>query len=490
VLAQHAEARARNWLFLIILLGGIIAVADGLTRPEMLVEAPEDTFTYQAVWGAWAFALITLPLCLQYARAARTTIREGILLWFILSMVTFAKDFSYIRWPGAPIFITDVFLLFFLVRLFIGPNRLRIRLGSIQTKLLLLYFGVGLITLARSMLEHHEILLTFRDFAIAFYCLFAYVAYAVIRNWASVQRVFIFFLWGAILSCVDSLFWFLGQPGARRYLSPGDYVLAAFLGILVATGRKIVSPFVGYSAAALLGIGILLANARTVYVELAFMIVLMATLRPGTWSKVRKIRLKPLIICSLAAALGIGALAQTRVGSAFIDRSLQQLISGTVDYQDDPNAVFRLSAWAETLSMAAQHPLFGIGYGVVLDPFTFDLAKQGSAEREYSVHTDTRPHNTYLTVLYQMGLAGLIALLCLLVQFFRSGWKTLRRSKRDASSIWLYLALMAQLVMCFYGAFNLFLETPFLASIFWLGIGIGWRVLYLSQLSERVHAVA
>jgi O-antigen ligase len=483
----YLEIDQRFWISLILIVGCVVAVADGLTRPEMLIDAPEDTFTYQAIWGAWAFALLMLPLCLQYARAARTRIQEGILLWFILGMVTFAKDFSYIRLPGVPIFITDVLLVLFLMRLFIGPGRTRIRFDSIQTRLLLLYFGVGLITLLRSVLERHDMLLTFRDFAIAFYCLFAFVGYAVIRNWEGIRRVFFFFVLGAIFSCIDAFFWLLNHPGGRRYLSPGDYVLAAFLGILVATDRKVVGPVLGYSVAALLGIGVFLSNARTLYVELAFMLFLMAILRPGTWSKVRKIRLKALIIGSLVVAFGIGILAQTRVGSAFIDRSFEQLISGTVDYQDDPNAVFRLSAWAETLSLAAQHPLFGIGYGVILDPFTFELAKQGSAQQEYSVHTDTRPHNTYLTVLYQMGLAGLIALLCLLFQFFGSGWKTLRRSQHDATSMWLYLALMAQLVMCLYGGFNLFLETPFLASIFWLGIGVAWRILYLSQLSEKIY---
>jgi O-antigen ligase len=484
-------AQSQDWIFLILTVGGMIVFADGLTRPEMLVDAPVDTFTYQAVWGAWVFGLVMLPICLSYAKHLGTSLGEGVLLWFILGMVTFAKEFSYLRWPGAPIFITDVVLLGFLVRLFVWPRQFRIRLRSLSAKLLLLYLAVGLFTLARSILAGHALLLTMRDFSIAFYSLFAFVGFAVIRSWAAVRRAFLFFLLGAILSCIDALAWFWHQPGARRYLSPGDYVLAAFLGMLIVASRKIIKPAIGYSLAGLLVIGVILSNARTLYVELAVMLLLVAYLGSRSRPKLRKIRLKA-AIGMLAVVVGAAAiLEQTRVGSAFIDRSLEQLVSGTIDYQNDPDAVFRLAAWGETLSLTAQHPLFGIGYGVVIDPFTFMLAKNGpGSDALYSVDVDTRPHNTYLTVLYQMGLVGFLALVALLLRFFSTCWRTLRRFKDNSLSIWLYLALIAQLTMVFFGGFNLFLETPFCASIFWLTLGIGWRIQQLLKAAHTPTAIA
>lgn len=470
----------QDWILLILALGGMIVFADGLTRPEILVDAPEDTFTYQAVWGAWLFAIAMLPICLLYATKVKTSLREGVLLWFILNMVTFAKQFSYLRWPGVPIFITDVVLVILLLRLFVWPGRFRIRFGSLPAKVLLVYFAVGLFTLGRSVVAGHPLLLTMRDFAIAFYSLFAFVGFAVVRSWAAVRRAFLFFLLGAVLSCFGAIAWLLHQPEARRYLSPGDYVLAAFLGILIATDRKVIGPTIGYSLAGLLAVGVILSNARTVYVELAFMLGLMALFGPRIRRRVRRVRLK-VALGALATVVCVAAiLAQTAVGSGFIDRSLQQFLAGTLNYENDPNAVFRLAAWGETLSIAAQHPLLGIGYGVVLDPFTYVMAKNGpGTDAVYSVDVDTRPHNTYLTVLYQMGLVGLLSLTVVLLYFFTSGWRTLRRLKDHERSTWLYVALIAQFAMVLYGGFNLFLETPFSASIFWLGLGIGWRILHL-----------
>lgn len=481
--------RQQEWILVVLVVGGIIAFADGLTRPEQLLDAPEDTFTYQAVWGAWVLALVMLPICLQYAKAVRASVREGVVLWFILGMVSFAKDFSYIRWPGAPIFITDVILAGFLVRLFIWPRRFLIQLNSTATKLILLYFGIGLFILARSLLAGHPLLLTLRDFAIALYSLFAFVGFTVIRSWAAVRRVFLFFLLGTILGCINALAWFLHQPGARRYLSPGDYALAAFLCVLVAIERKLVGPVVGYILAAFLAIGVVLANARTVYLELAIMFFLMVLLGKRIRRKVGRVRLKPVIGALVVVISTTIIVAKTRVGSAFMNDSLEQLQSGILDYQDDPNAVFRLAAWGETLSLATQHPILGVGYGVILDPFTYTIAKNGPGSEEvYSVDVDTRPHNTYLTVLYQMGLAGFIALVVLLLYFFKTGWNVLRRFKNSSLSTLLYLALITQFAMVLYGGFNLFLETPFSASIFWLGLGIGLRIQQLLS-SQKVTTI-
>ena len=485
------NAGQTKWVLFVLVVGGLIAFFDGLTRPALLADAPEDTFTYAAVWGAWTLAIVMLPICLGYAREVGTTFREGILLWFILGVVTFGKDFSYIRWPGAPIFITDVVLAGFLVRLFVWPRRFRIQFGSTPVRILLLYLAVGIFTLGRSLLAGHEFLLTMRDFAITFYCLFAFVGFAVVRSWAAVRRAFLFFVLGTILSCFNALGWFLHQPEAGRYLSPGDYVLAAFLGVLVATDRKMVRAGMGYTLAVLFALGILLSNTRTVYVELVFMLVLMALFGSRIRRRVRRIRLK-VVLSALASGICVLAiLAQTTIGAAFIESSLERLESGTIEYQSDPNAVFRLAAWGETLSLVAQHPLLGIGYGVVLDPFTFMLAKSGSdSENVYSTDIDTRPHNTYLTVLYQMGLAGLIPLVVVLLGFFRTGWKNLRRFKDSSFSTWLYLGLIAVLTMALFGAFNLFLETPFSASIFWLALGISWRMQQLLSMHTSAPIAA
>jgi O-antigen ligase len=180
----------------------------------------------------------------------------------------------------------------------------------------------------------------------------------------------------------------------------------------------------------------------------------------------------------LVVVAGALVLAQTRVGSAFMDRSEKMLASGTIGFEHDPNALWRFAAWGTALTLFVQHPIFGTGYGVHFSPFDVSVSKGGSplATRVVAVDVDTRPHNTYLTVLYQMGLLGLCSLAAVLLCYFFRGWSLLRRFRRESRSVWLYVALLFQLCMCLYGGLNLMFESPFSASIFWLGLGVGWRI--------------
>ena len=106
-----------------------------------------------------------------------------------------------------------------------------------------------------------------------------------------------------------------------------------------------------------------------------------------------------------------------------MERAETELVSGTLNYSDDPNATFRFMAWFEAFQRFAESPVLGEAYGI---PFKFDLDE-----------SDARPHNTYLTVLYKMGVLGLMPLVLLLPSFQRSGWTHLparKLGRRKASS--------------------------------------------------------
>ena len=49
----------------------------------------------------------------------------------------------------------------------------------------------------------------------------------------------------------------------------------------------------------------------------------------------------------------------------------------------------------------------------------------------------------------------------------------------------MYGLMLGQLLMCLFGVLNLLLESPFLASVFWLTIGIGLRLIYLPETTSR-----
>ncbi|MCI0541016.1 MAG: O-antigen ligase family protein, partial [Verrucomicrobiales bacterium] len=258
--------------------------------------------------------------------------------------------------------------------------------------------------------------------------------------------------------------WFLAYPDQRRFISYGVYVLVGFVGALLLTINGVVHKGFGWFAIALIGIGVLLANARTIFVELVILLGVILLLKASVQRRAPISRFKMLAWAASGAAFVLIVVSQMEAGSAFVARASEELVSGTVEYGDDPNAQFRLVAWAAALGRFTASPIVGEGFGV---PFIFEHSDR-----------DVRPHNTYLTVLYKTGLVGFLPLLLLLLYFYWNGWKALRRCN-DQRSIFLYVLLLGHSALCLFGLLNLLLESPFLASMFWILMGVGIRTVLL-----------
>jgi len=460
------------WILILVLVGASIVITDGLTReplPDEGTEAPLPVLEYQAPWAAYAFALVSLPICVLYASQAGS-LAEGVLLWFVLCTVTYAKDFAYIRVPHTPVFVTDITLAILLYSLI---KRFGVRWATptrLWSKLLFAYVAVGCVCLLRG-LSSEDKMLAVRDFALVLYVLFLFVGVYLVQTWNAVRRFFIMVLVGAALSTLNGVAWFAAQPGQRRFILFGIFILAAFIGVVVFTSHRLMPRLVGWPLAFLLGIGVLLANARTLYLALALALVVIFITPSSNKNSVPLSRVKLLGTVGLAVILLIVAVAQTSLGYAFLERTGSELVSGTFHYEDDPNGTFRILAWLEALQRFQAKPVVGEGYGI---PFTFELDD-----------SDPRPHNTYLTVLYKMGLAGFLPLCGFLTYVQWKGWKRWHAFKLNRESVLLYTMLITHLVVCAFGFLNLLLESPFLASIFWLSAGISLRMMYLSQTTPR-----
>jgi O-antigen ligase len=123
-------------------------------------------------------------------------------------------------------------------------------------------------------------------------------------------------------------------------------------------------------------------------------------------------------------------------------------------------------AWGTAIARFRDHPVVGIGYGG-----SFDFYFTGG---EGPVLVHTRPHNTFLTVLYQMGLVGIVPLGLLLVYYFQRAFRHLRgEGRNDVACV---LATSFGMGMVVFGFFNLLLETPFYGSMFWMNLGVGYRL--------------
>ena len=272
-----------NWpLAAILLVGTVIAIADGLTRPLVLEEDWEssEAMTYEPYQAAFVFGIAMMPLMLAYRKSARITGKEAVLLWFVMGTTAYTKDFAYMGVPGTPIFVTDVVLVGLCLAL-LGSLRSGFRaLGRTPRLAITGLFVSGAICAGRGFLSGQEKVFVLRDSAIVVYSMFVVVSFLIVSSWESVKRVFIFLALGAVFSSLNALAWFAGEPGQRRYLPYGVYVLAGLAGALVLTTNRSLRPVLGWLLTGLLATGVLLANARTLYVALAPILLIMVLVGP------------------------------------------------------------------------------------------------------------------------------------------------------------------------------------------------------------------
>jgi O-antigen ligase len=453
------------WLLALLIFGTVIVAADGFSRDPMPDEgtvAPTPVLQYETSWAASVFAGVSLPLCYLYAKKRGASGGETILLWFVLNTVAYSKDFAYIRVPGLPLFVTDIVLALFLWSALRSLGTRLLVLDRWWSRLVLAYLAVGAVSVVRGVAGHQEGTLIARDAAITVYALFAFVGFHVVTTWDGVRRVFIAMALGSIFATLNGLAWFLAQPGQRRYIPYGVFLLVSSIGTVILTINGVIRSLLGWSLAAIFLVGILLINARTVFLELGLglFLVMIASHSGKLRVSMRSLRLLAGVTVLLVGVMWAATL--TRTGSNLVDRAETELVSGTLNYSDDPNATFRLMAWFEAFQRFSDSPILGEAYGI---PFKFDLDE-----------SDARPHNTYLTVLYKMGVLGFVPLLLLLVIFQRTCWCHLRGLGSAPEGVILYVLVIGQLLICLFGSLNLLLESPFLASIFWLTIGIGFRM--------------
>jgi O-antigen ligase len=464
------------WLVLVLVVGATCVIADGLGRPLILEdgsEGPVQAMEYESSGAAYIFAAVTLPICLLYGWRAGASTTESLLLWFLLGTITYSKDFAYIRIPGLPLFVTDIVLASSLWILLRRWGTKFLRKGQWWGRCILLFIAMGIVSAVRGVVSREDTLLIFRDFAIVVYPLFVLVGFHVFEEWAALRRVFTISCIGSLLLTLNALAWFVAQPDQRRFVAFGVCLLGTSIAVVVLTLNGLMKPALGWPMAAFFSAGLLLTNARTIFVALAAALGITTLLSPTGRIRLSARSLRLMVAVASVCILLFLAASQTKSGADFLDRVGTELVSGTVDYAQDPNATFRFFAWMEALRRFSDQPLWGEGFGV---PFIFEFAD-----------SDPRPHNTYLTVLYKMGILGFVPLFVLLCFFYWKGWKTIRRSISGTASIYLYTALLSHIVISMFGALNLLLESPFLASVYWLLCGLGIRAMYLVDLES--HAI-
>ena len=464
---KQTEGRIVNgWLILTVIVGAAIALVDGAMRApnpglELVLPQPLEYEPYRA---AFLFAGVTLPLLFAYAKKARLLLAETWFLWFVFCTTAYTKDFSYLRLPGAPVFVTDVTLVALLLLVYLAPRPHRSGRPLVLNISLLFFVAAGILEAARGFFANREPLLVLRDSALVVYSLFFLTAYHLLPNWSAIRRLSVWFASGAALNVVNGLAWFVAAPDQRRFVFPGIYVLISLVGVFVLMANGRISSHIGWILVGVFSVGLWLANSRSLFV--CFVVMFLVTLgipRLFPWNRASARLVSGLVFS--AAILSFFALVffHSPASLDFTNRVADNMSSGILHLSDDPYWQFRLTAWREAWRRFQEYPAAGEGFGKL---FNFEIWDN-----------DPRPHNTFLTVLYKMGLLGFLPFLTFLASFFWSTLRTARESRTCYGAPFLQILILAQVSFCIWGGADAVLESPYLASLFWVGMGLGSRMV-------------
>ena len=126
---------------------------------------------------------------------------------------------------------------------------------------------------------------------------------------------------------------------------------------------------------------------------------------------------------------------------------------------------FRLDLWISSLEMLRDHPLLGIGPDNFAYLYQQVYLREGAAAEPNLSH----PHNWLLHFWLELGVAGLLAFLWLLVRF----WRTARRVVYDSERRWLAAGALGSLAdMLVHGAIDNSYFLVDLAFVFWMTLAV------------------
>jgi O-antigen ligase len=195
---------------------------------------------------------------------------------------------------------------------------------------------------------------------------------------------------------------------------------------------------------------------RAPIIATALVIVIAVALRP----RVRAVAAGVLVIAAMLLAAEWGTVS----GTPFYQKRVTHTatISGRV----------LLARWSFTLADA--HPVTGTGYG------SFDTVKNAAdlppGDIPASSGLAATSHNTFLTVLVELGGLGLVLLLW---PWLRIIWASVGRACRDPARRWIFVGWLGVIAVYLVNAATIDMRFfSFVAAVPWIALGLLRRALY------------
>lgn len=408
----------------------------------------------------------------------------------------FDKAFAYIHLPGTPLYVGEMVLLVGVLGSLTATGFLRVTIRDDPVlAMLAAYFLWGFIRLLPGLRAYG--IYAVRDFALVYYCLFAFfIAAALARSPEILERLIVnlnrfgpwLLLWlpfAAILARSGSA---LTGPKVPFTTIPitthkgGDIVIAAIVALgslwLFPSGRSARSRVL-WSIIALIVFVLVATQSRS------SLLSLIAALAVGLAFFRDRMRLIVPAVAVTVLLVGFGALSSLQIAGSAASQgraySVSQLFANVASIggaQESGNLngtrQARLVLWSETIDKVVSDDRLVYGYG-----FGMNLAYlAGGVEASGKLNSDPlrSPHNSYLDVFARIGVIGISLWIALWVGWY---WRLVRGCRRLAQrglyvrrrvAVLCLMTVTAALVASF---FDPSLEGAQTAALLWIAFGIG-----------------
>lgn len=412
--------------------------------------------------AAW-LAVLAVGLALILSVRHRLPVLFAALL---VCTLVFGKHFSTLT--VGPAYATELVLVAvgsLLVLAWLGGDARLARMPRQPMLAVTAYLAAGLIAVAVgwSNSDHYWLL---RDSVLAGYALIIPLVIALFHT-------------GALVRWITNVLLIAAIAGNIAWLGGLRYPAVAFA---LYTGFAILPPIVRWACgervplwqwAAVVGMLALQVSlaTRTMWIALAAACTVLIATRPP-----RAADVSMLAILATSAALAFVAYALPH-----LDTQQNAVLRGAVGIApgqasaEAQNSSWRLAFWKHDLQVVAHRPLTGVGFG---PPANFCYSQNSYCDdtrTSRDATTVSGPHNSFVNILFRMGLLGLTPLLVLLWLAVRSALRSVRAADRegraqDGADGRLMIVLFVY--ACVSASFSVALENPYMGLPFWAVVGL------------------
>ena len=468
---------------------------------------------------------------------------------FICAVTLFSRNFVHLHFPGTPLYVTELFLLFTLISVAIKIHKTKAFKWpdyKLRNLFLILYL-IAAVSLVRGMLAYSDRVFVVRHAALFYYSILYFLLPIVYDDMEKIKR----FCYCFIASCaVVAVIWLL----KLHFVGLGDFgnVYLAMAILLLAAVKEnnrfsrwafflmagfgticIVDSMVRAVWVAVIGTilfvfvtAIFNKRFRKVAINIVFKGVPVASMFVVGYFFLYSQNFEPFITKILTINPMIRIEQPRNENAIIVSQNKQEIQDKTSPKHKSLNKSYalakyfneinkegkeklieisekshsnlaaintrwRIICWQDIISESMQRPYLGWGFGKIFIPETIAKLGWGGSWKNTSFGGNQvgfqDPHNSYLSVLHRTGFIGLGVFLAIFLYFVFATIKFIVSSPSQAPA---YMALGFLLVFMFISGISMFmvvLEGPFLGIFCWLSMGFVEAITNISNKGEQVE---